>query len=114
MSLPHAKPGEMIEIRPLGPRLTETASTALVRTADIEVMRMVLPKGKSIPEHHVPGGLTIQCLEGTVELQVEDDPLIMQTGQLIYIAAHASYALRALEDSSLLTTIVRKPQNDRA
>lgn len=111
MSLHHATSGELIDVRPLGPRISATASTALVRTDDIEVMRMVLPKGKSIPEHQIPGGLTIQCIEGTVEIQTEEHLLVMQAGQLVLIGDRAPYAIRALEDSSLLTTILRKPQS---
>ena len=111
MSLHHAVSGELIDIRPLGPSLRDTASTALVRTEDLELMRMVLPAGKSVPEHHLAGGLTIQCIEGTVELQAQEKLLVLQSGRMVYLAGDVPYALRALEDASLLVTILRKPQD---
>ena len=108
MSLHHPAPGEVIDIRPLGNQLDDAASLALARTDDLEVMRMVMPKGKSIPIHSVPGELTLQCIEGTVEVQALDRTQALQAGQMIYLLGNTPYALLALENSSLLMTVLRK------
>lgn len=108
MSLPHPAPGETIDLRPLGTKLAEAASMALVRTDDIEVMRLILPKGKSVPEHHVPGEITLQCLEGTVEVQAQGRMQVLQAQQMLYLYGNEPYALLALEDSSVLMTMLRK------
>ncbi|MGH8806869.1 MAG: cupin domain-containing protein [Noviherbaspirillum sp.] len=108
MSLHHASSGELIDIRPLGDKLADSASTALVRTDDFEVMRLVLTKGKSTPEHHVPGEITLQCLEGTIELQAHGKTQSLQTGDMVYLHGNAPYALYALENSSVLMTMLRK------
>jgi quercetin dioxygenase-like cupin family protein len=112
MSQHHAVSGEVIDIRPLGDKLVDTASIALVRTADFEVMRLMLPKGKSIPEHHVPGEITLQCIDGTVEVQVHDKTRALQAGELLYLQGNTPYALFALENSSVLMTMVRKAKED--
>jgi quercetin dioxygenase-like cupin family protein len=112
MSLHHASSGEKIDVRPLGEKLMQTASTALLRTADLEVMRMVLPKGKSVPEHHVPGEITIQCIEGTVELQAHDNSQVLMPGEMLYLAGNIPYAIFALENASVVMTILRKANGD--
>lgn len=108
MSLHHPTSGELIDIRPLGDRLGEAASIALVRTPDIEVMRLILPKGRSVPEHHVPGEVILQCIEGTVEVQAHDRTQALQAGQMLYLQGNVPYALYALESASVLMTMLRK------
>lgn len=108
MALIHPVSGDMIDIRPLGNKLVDTPSTALVRTDDFEVMRMVLPTGKSVPQHHVAGELTIQCLEGTVELQAHDKTQALHAGDLVYLQGDVPHALYALENSAILVTMLRK------
>jgi len=109
MALPHPVSGELVDLRPLGDKLADTPSTALVRTDGFEVMRMILASGKSVPQHHVPGELTIQCLEGTVELQAHDQTSTMRAGDLVYLACNVPHALYALEPSAILVSMVRKP-----
>ncbi|KIF82973.1 cupin domain-containing protein [Noviherbaspirillum autotrophicum] len=108
--LHHATSGELIDVRPLADKLPQSISTALLRTDNLEVMRLVLPADKSMPEHHVPGEITLLCLEGTVELQAHDKTQVLQQGQMIYLIGNVPYALRALEDSSVLMTMLRKPE----
>ncbi|QDZ29152.1 cupin domain-containing protein [Noviherbaspirillum sp. UKPF54] len=108
--LHHATSGELIDVRPLAEKLRQSMSTALLRTDDLEVMRLVLPADKSVPEHHVAGEITLLCLEGTVELQAHDKTQVLQAGRMIYLAGNVPYALRALEDASVLMTMLRKPE----
>jgi quercetin dioxygenase-like cupin family protein len=110
MSLPHPSSGEVIDIRPLGDKLREAASIALARTDDFEVMRLILPKGKSIPEHQVPGEITLQCLEGVVEMQVQGKTQVLQAGEMLYLHGNTPYALNALQDASVLMTMLRKDE----
>lgn len=113
MSLYHPASGEVIDIRPLGDKLPEAASVALARTDDFEVMRLVLPKGKSVPEHRVAGEVTLQCIEGIVEVQAHDKTQQLQPGELLYLHGNTPYALYALENASVLMTMLRKDE-DRA
>ena len=45
MALKHAEPGEVVDLRPLGDRLAAAKTTAIVRTASFEAMRLVVPAG---------------------------------------------------------------------
>ena len=110
MSQYHPSPGEVIDIRPLGDKLLDAASIALFRTDDVEIMRLILPKGKSIPEHEVQGEITLQCLEGFVEIQALDKTLQLRAGELIYLHGNTPYAIFALENASVLMTMLRKDE----
>jgi len=106
MSLHHLSSGEIISLAPLGERLKEQPSTALLKTESLEVMRLVLKAGKSLPEHQVSGEVTIYCLEGRMDLYAHQKTQCMQAGDLVYLAPMETHALIALEDASALVTVL--------
>ena len=84
-----------------------------------------------MPSHHVPGEITIQCIEGVLDVQstiasaddqfsscrggcnaviwprpVPETMTRLQAGELLYLPGGAPHALTALEDCSALVTIV--------
>ncbi len=105
MSIPHAKSGEVVQL-PLGPALGSAKTTTLVKATDLEVIRLVLHAGKEIPSHKAPGEITVQCLEGRVALTAEGKTQELTGGQLLYLAAGQPHALKAIEGSSLLVTLL--------
>jgi quercetin dioxygenase-like cupin family protein len=105
MALPHAQPGQAVDLRPLGPRLAETRTHALFKSQDLEVMRLVLRAGQSLPVHQVPGEITVQCLEGCVELTSDGQRHRLQPGELLFLPGGMPHDVRALADSSALVTI---------
>jgi quercetin dioxygenase-like cupin family protein len=106
MSLSHASSGEVISIRPLEKKLGDAVSVALLKTSHLEVMRLVLLNGRSIPEHRVAGEMTIQCIEGAVELHAHGTKRILHAGDLVYLEGGQPYAFHAIEDCSILHTIL--------
>lgn len=106
MAIPHAQPGELIDLRPLGDRLAESRTTALIKTDAFEVIRLVLPAGKELPEHRARGPITVQGLAGRVAFRVGVTSCELTAGTLIFLQPGQPHALLALQDSSLLLTIV--------
>lgn len=106
MAIHHASSGELIDIRPLQDNLITTASTALFKSHHLEVSRKVLLAGEDVPPHHVAGEMTAQCLEGWVEFTVAGVSQSMRAGDLICVAGGEPYALKAIEDSSVLITML--------
>lgn len=106
MAIPHAKPAEVIDVRPLGAGLKDAQTTTLVKTDCLEVNRLVLPADKEIKQHNVPGEITVQCLEGNVLFSTEESECELTAGKLLYLSGSDDHALRAVEDSSLLVTIL--------
>lgn len=106
MALHHAASGELIDIRPLGERLPHSTSVALFKTSALEVMRLALREGHEIPEHCVAGEITLQCLEGKVELSAHGKTQRLETGTLVFLEPQVPYAMRAVENASVLMTVL--------
>ena len=43
MAISHAKPGEVVDVRPLGSALASAQTKTLVRAEQVEVIRLVVP-----------------------------------------------------------------------
>ena len=113
MAIPHASPGDVIDVRPLGPALAGARSHALFKSDDLEVIRLVLPAGEGMPPHAVAGEITLQCIEGRIAFDCDAGARELAAGQLIHSAADEIHELRAIEDSSLLLTIALKTTPSR-
>jgi quercetin dioxygenase-like cupin family protein len=105
MSIPHIKSGEVLQL-PLGTALDGSKTATLVKTTDLEVIRLVLHAGKEIPSHKAPGEITVQCLEGRVAFTAEGKTQELTAGQFLFLAAGEPHALKAIEGSSLLVTLL--------
>ncbi len=108
MAIPHSQPGEVTDVRPLGAALAGTRSHALFKSNDLEVMRIVLLAGQEMPPHAVVGEITLQCLEGLVTYTCNAGVRELAAGQLVHMSGGDIHGLRAVNDSSLLLTIVLK------
>ncbi len=106
MAIPHAQPGQAVDVGPLGVRLSEQTTVALFKTGQLEVIRLVLPAGKSLPPHKVAGDITIHCIEGRLDVQAEGGSHEIAAGQLLYLRGGVRHGVVALEDASALVTIV--------
>lgn len=105
MSIRHAQSGEVVSL-PLGTALRGSETTTLAKTADLELIRLVLPAGKEIATHKAPGEITVQCLEGRVAFTAQGWTQELTPGQLLYLSAGEPHALRGIEASSVLVTIL--------
>ena len=106
MAIHHAASGELIDIRPLGAALKTEPTKALYKSQHLEVFRIVLLAGKSMPEHRVDGELTVQCLQGRIEFSVAGTNQVMRQGDLICLAGGVPHGLRAVDDASVLVTLL--------
>lgn len=106
MALHHARPGEIVNVRPLGNKLHDSKNATLLRSEHLQVFRVVLAKGQEFSDHTVPGEITVQCLEGLIDFRIgRDDVQQLAAGQLLYLDGEQPHALKALEDASVLVTI---------
>ena len=106
MAIPHATPNEAVSVGPLGPDLAATKTWTVLKTERMQVIRLVVPAGKEIPAHDAPGEITVQCVEGRVAFTAAGRTQELAPGQLIYLTARETHALRGIEDASLLVTIL--------
>ncbi|MBV7486758.1 cupin domain-containing protein [Bordetella sp. BOR01] len=106
MALHHAQSGELIDIRPLGPALKDTPSRALVRADQLEVLRLALLAGQTLPTHDIErSAITLQCLEGAAELEAHGKTQRLEAGVMVYLAPGVPHRVVALQDCALLVTL---------
>ncbi len=106
MAILHAQAGEVVDIRPLGGAIVDSKTTALIKTHQFEIIRMVLLENKEIPVHAAKGDIIVQCLEGHVTFSTMGKNLELRAGHILYLKTGEPHSLKAVEDSSLLLTIL--------
>ena len=106
MALPHAAPGQPIDVRPLGAALRNSPTSTLVKTSQLEIIRLVVPAGKEIPPHRVSGEITVQCLEGRVAFAAMGEERELSAGQISFLSGGEMHSVKGREDASLLVTIL--------
>lgn len=106
MAIPHAKPGTLVDIRPLTAELDKTKTHTLAKTDDLEIIRLILKAGKEIATHSTSAPITVQCLEGSVIFSTLGSDLAMRAGDLLFLNGGDPHSVKAVENSSLLLTIL--------
>lgn len=112
MALQHAASGDKIALARGDDELAHFTSVALVKTEHMELIRLVLPKERPMPEHKVDGEMTLQCLAGEIAFDAHGRTVILKPGEMLYLAGGVPHALRALDDAVALMTILLAPSRD--
>ncbi len=106
MAIPQAQPGEVVDVRPLGPALASAQTATLFRAGQVEVRRLVVPAGKEIAEHRARGEIVVYCLEGKVAYTAFGKTHHLEAGKLFYLPTGEPHSVKGLEDASLLLTVL--------
>jgi quercetin dioxygenase-like cupin family protein len=106
MAILHAKPGELVDVRPLGSALASGQTKTLVRTEQVEVIRLIVPAGKEIEEHKAKGEIVVQCLEGKVAFVAFGKTQNLEAGKLLYLPTGERHTVKGIENASLLLTVL--------
>ncbi|NGP76138.1 hypothetical protein G3570_05815 [Balneolaceae bacterium YR4-1] len=106
MSQGHIKSGEVVNLETLREEMDVDASYALVKTEDMEVIRMAVPKGKTIDEHHISGEMTVQCLKGDILFMVDGEARELTQSDWLYLQREQNFSYSVKEDTILLVTIL--------
>jgi quercetin dioxygenase-like cupin family protein len=105
MAMPHLSSGGIMSIFPLGNLIKNTPTAAIFKDEHLEVIRIVLTAGMRMPTHAVAGPITVQCIEGEVDIGVDGVNRKICPGDLLYLAGGVGHDLTAIVNSSLLVTI---------
>lgn len=108
MALIHANPLEVIDLfhRQKSGEQEPAVSLSLLRTTNLQLIRLVLPAGHRMPSHHVPGVLTLHCLTGHVDIDTPGRQCILVEGQLVMLQGDEPHSLYARAPSVVLLTLI--------
>jgi quercetin dioxygenase-like cupin family protein len=110
MAIPHAKPGELVDVRPLGTTLASSQTSTVIRAEQVEVIRLMVPAGKEIAEHKAKGEIVVQCLEGRIAFTAFGKTQNLEAGKLLYLPTGEPHSVKGIENASLLLTILLPKQ----
>ena len=100
MALQHAVSGERIALQRGEDDIANFTSIALIKTDHMELIRLVLPKDKPMPEHWV---------EGEIVFQAHGRSTILKPNEMVYLAGGEPHAISANQDAVGLMTILLHP-----
>src|SRR4051812_15914339 len=106
MAIPHAQPDQPLSIYSAAGTSSPQQTMTLIKRDSLEVIRVVMPKGKQLTRHKVPGEIMLQCLPGSATLNFGERECELSPGVLTYLSGGQEHSLTANTDSSLLLTIV--------
>jgi quercetin dioxygenase-like cupin family protein len=109
----HAYPGRPIDLRPEGGSLATATTFPLVKEEAFEAIRMVLRKDHEMDGHQVEAPITIYCLDGQIAFTARGQTHDLRAGHWIFLLGNEPHSLRALEDSSILLTILFPRSSER-
>lgn len=109
MALKHANFMDVVDLSP-GPHEPAAAgSVSLLKQEHLQLMRLVLSAGQTLPEHTVPGDLTLQCLSGTVSVSTPQRTAALEAGQLVALEGGTPHSVHARSAAVVLLTLVLHP-----
>jgi quercetin dioxygenase-like cupin family protein len=83
---------------------TDCNGITLFKTDNLTTVLICMHPGARIGENNVDGTVTIQIIEGEVELTADEEVTTMQTGQMAMLHHEVSHSLLATEETVLLLT----------
>lgn len=83
----------------------------LVKGPEMRVVVMVVRSGGGLAEHHAPGPITVQVLEGEIRFSSGDEVVNLREGDLLALPSRQPHAVEAVRDSTFLLTIA--PESDQ-
>lgn len=106
MATHHAAPGEIVDLASWADDLPNEKTKVIIKTDEMELARLVIPKGKEFPNHKVSGPLVVQCIQGKIEFIAMGATQELHSGQLLYLMPGEPHSLKGVEDAVILLTIL--------
>jgi len=101
--------GSVVELKPLERSLRGHEKTVLVDCDNLQIVQFAIPGGSRIPRYEAHGVIILHCLAGRLSVTAMGRSKILRAGQLLHLAIREAFSVGALEDASLLATIIRPP-----
>ena len=83
---------------------TDCNGITLFKTDNLTTVLICMHTGSRIGENSIDGTVTLQVIEGEVELTANEDVLILHTGQVIMLHHEVTHSILAREETVMLLT----------
>jgi quercetin dioxygenase-like cupin family protein len=93
--------GTIVELKTPERSLRGHEMTVLVEHDHLRIVQFAIPGGSGI--------IILHCLAGRVSVTAMDQSRVLRSGQLLHLAVREAFSVGALEDASLLATIIMPP-----
>jgi nucleotide-binding universal stress UspA family protein/quercetin dioxygenase-like cupin family protein len=103
------KPGEIINVRPLGAALASAKTKTLAKADGLQLIRLVIPAGKEVQEHKANAPIVVHCLEGCVAFTALAKTQHLKAGEMLYLPKGEPHTVNGVENASLLLTVLTPP-----
>lgn len=77
----------------------------LVKSETLRVVVVTAITGGLLHEHHAPGPITVQVLEGAFTVTIDGQPRLMKAGEIAIVAPAVPHGVVCEEDGAFLLTI---------
>jgi quercetin dioxygenase-like cupin family protein len=99
-------PGHKVDLLPAGETVFRERLLTLLKTPQVELLQLCIPKGSRLPVHQAVGEIIFLCLRGRIALSAPGAKHALSEGQLIYLKAETPVSIEGLEDAVLVVSIV--------
>jgi quercetin dioxygenase-like cupin family protein len=106
--------GAIVAIKGLERSLRSHEMTLLVEHDNLRIVQFAIPAGSGIPRYEAHGIIILHCLAGRLSVTAMDQSRVLRSGQLLHLAVREAFSVGALEDASLLATIIIPPADPDA
>jgi quercetin dioxygenase-like cupin family protein len=86
-------------------RRGEHNAKTLVKDADLRVILTAIKARAKLPVHQAPVPITLQTLQGHLQVQLPDQAIDLPLGSLLVLEANVAHDVEALEESAFLLTL---------
>ena len=83
---------------------TDCNGITLFKTDNLTSVLICMHTGSRIGENSIDGTVTIQVVEGEVELTADEEVVTLQTGQMVMLHHEVTHSLLATEETVMLLT----------
>ncbi|MBN1908485.1 MAG: hypothetical protein JW818_01990 [Pirellulales bacterium] len=110
MTSPLVKPGQTVNVQLLSTVPRAWQKFVLIKTANVELLHLVIPKGETVPTHEAQGEVVLHCLEGQIAVSARGCTDVLSAGQLSYFLVNEPFAIHGIELASMVVTIIAPQQ----
>ena len=86
-------------------RTARRNAATLLKQPIFRIVLVALQSGAEVAAHQTDSPITLQVIEGRIEVSIGDDECALGVGQLLTLRPGMRHAMRAQEDSAFLLTL---------